>query len=318
LPEARDPLPVADRSLVRAAIAFDAPSGERIWNRFSSSWRDRLRAAWADALARGTDADAALDALRREHAAGARPDPARVHASWWARALQEESPAVRHAVAASAPESIRRELGLEPGGPNGAGRAIPEAVRYALSLWSERLVGGPPPGVDDTPVVRAMTGLPPRSVARLVGAVALAKWAYATSVEGPPPKAEARRALTGRRRSLLESFRGRWPSPDKRAAQLARLDLDHHVDGKKDDLQKLGLVTLSRLLAVVEPQRTRWVLQHVPYHVAKFMRSRTGLKTPHIAGAELVEWEQSLFDAAWDRLHAEGRLPASPPQGEPH
>ena len=43
---------------------------------------------------------------------GPRPrvDPARVHPSWWARGLQDESPSVRRAVVAAAPEPIRGQV----------------------------------------------------------------------------------------------------------------------------------------------------------------------------------------------------------------
>jgi hypothetical protein len=60
-----------------------------------------LRAAWF--AMPGLDPETARDRLRREHAALARPDLSRVHPSWWVRALKEETPSVRRAVAANVP-----------------------------------------------------------------------------------------------------------------------------------------------------------------------------------------------------------------------
>ncbi len=302
----------SDRALVLAAIAFEDPKGDRVWHRFAPAWRDRLRDAWADALAHGTDRGAAREALAREHVAEARPDPGRVHASWWIRALQEESPAVQAAVLAHASEPVRSilrdGLKLEDAVPTTARKAHPEAVRWALSLWAERLVGGLPAVEDDPPVVAALTGLPNRDLARLIATVALAKWAYVLAAAGEPPKADPSRTLRPRQLARLERLRAGWNQPDPRAARLARLDLEHHVVGDgEEDLRKLGLITFARLLARADPLRMRWALQHLPYPVAKFVRSRSGLKTPFIHGRELIAWEETLFQAAQDLLGDEAR-----------
>lgn len=316
----------SDRALTLAAIAFDGPGGDRLWHRFAPAWRDHLRAAWADALARGIDGDAARDALARAHAAESRPDPARVHPSWWARALDAESPAVRAAVLTHAPEPIRATLrdalGLRDAAnaPAPGPAAHPDALRWALALWAERLVGGPPPGDDDPPVVVAVATLPHRDLNRLIAAVALAKWAYVLASGGPPTRADPDHALTARQLERLGRLRARWDATDPRAAQLARLDLDHHVVGEdQEDLRKLGLITFARLLARVDPHRTRWTLQHLPYPAAKFVRSRSGLKTPFLHGRELVAWEETLFQAAQEALRDEARHgPASDPESPTH
>src|SRR5262245_52779954 len=97
----------ADRALLRALAGWGRAGGERFWDHFSPAWRDRLRAGWESGAAGVAAPEAAVEILGREHAAEARPDPDRVHPSWWVRALQDESPAVRRAVAIHAPEPIR-------------------------------------------------------------------------------------------------------------------------------------------------------------------------------------------------------------------
>jgi hypothetical protein len=72
------------------------------------------------------------------------------------------------------------------------------------------------------------------------------------------------------------------------------------------DGSRLGLITFARLLDVVEPYRVRWALQHLPYPVAKVVRSLMNPKTP--PNAPLALWETQVLRAAWDRLHAEGAL----------
>ena len=76
---------------------------------------------------------------------------------------------------------------------------------------------------------------------------------------------------------------------------------------------RLGLLTVSRLLADCEPFRLRWALQHWPYSIVKQTRSllsSAGKRTPgELAG------ETELLKAAWERLRLEGRMQES--NGEP-
>ncbi len=98
----------------RAGLGGDLGPG--FWDALRPSWRGRLVAA-RDA-APPVDAAAALDRLRRAHRDEARPDLGRVHPSWWVRALQGETPAVRLAVVSGFPpavrEPLRAALGLPP------------------------------------------------------------------------------------------------------------------------------------------------------------------------------------------------------------
>ncbi len=204
----------------------------------------------------------------------------------------------------SAPDSIREALRSEAGteeSTSSSRPAHPEALRVALSLWSERLVGGPSAATldDESEVIQLVTG-DAKALSRRLARLSLAKWGYVLACGGPPLKAESKAKLSESQKARIEQFRSLWPNPDSRAGQLGRLDIDHHVAGKPQDLQSLGLVTVARLLASVDPHRARWALQHIPYNLAKFLRSRMGLKTPFIAGDDLVSWEESLFLASAD------------------
>lgn len=308
MPKTSPALGPLDRALVYAAIAFEGQNGgDRIWHRFSPAWRDRLRRAWSDELARGVDSQAAREALARDQADEARPDPDRIHSSWWQRALQEESPAVQAAVLEHVSEPLRSILheGQEPEAPRLSASLAPhpEALQWALALWSERLVGGSAVTEGDPMVVAILTQRDSRELARWIASVALAKWSFVLAAGGEPIQVDPFQLLKPRQLERLGRFRDHWKAPDPRAARLGRLDLEHHVKGDASEgLQKLGLVTFARLLAELDPHRLRWVLQHLPYPVARFLRSRTGLRTPFIHGRELVAWEESLFQAARDLL----------------
>jgi hypothetical protein len=316
-------LTAADRSLVRAALAFGGQGGGRIWTRFVPGWRDRLRGGWAEALTRVLDPEAALELLGRDHRDEARPDPARVHASWWVRALRDESPAVRLAVAARTPgpiaEAIRTGLGLEPGAIEAArgAAAHPGAVAVAGSLWAERIVGGPPPGAEDAPVVVALASLGPRALARLVIDLALAKWGYALAGGGAEP--EAARRLRDRRRARRDAFRRGFEARgvEPHAARLAARDVAECVLGRSGDLRALGLVTVARLLLAVEPFRARWALQHLRYEVARYLRSRMVPPPRRAALHALIAWEAAIFEAAAERSRAEPRFTLPRPGGGP-
>src|SRR4051794_6875987 len=105
----------------------------------------------------------AREALRLDHEGSARPDLDRIHLSWLLRAYLAESPAVRGAISAHAPPPvgalIQRGLGRDLPVPDrepdpGPRRAAdPEAVSWALTLWTERLVGDVPDRDGDPPVI---------------------------------------------------------------------------------------------------------------------------------------------------------------------
>jgi hypothetical protein len=64
------------------------------------------------------------------------------------------------------------------------------------------------------------------------------------------------------------------------------------------------------LLGPVELHRARWALQHVPYPIAKLMRSKNAVP---ISLKSLLAWESWVLEAAWARLLGEGRMAGALP-----
>ncbi|HEV3121877.1 MAG TPA: hypothetical protein VGY53_08250, partial [Isosphaeraceae bacterium] len=134
-------LSTSDRVLVWARLGWGQSDDRRFWSLFRNDWRAQLEAGRANA----PDLETARAALRTEHAAEARVDFERVHPSWWVRGLQDESRAVQRAVASHGPPNVRAALRrglfladdeIKPNQP-----PHPLALRWALNLWPERLVG---------------------------------------------------------------------------------------------------------------------------------------------------------------------------------
>ena len=312
--EAVEPPSTADRALLRSLRAWGGDDVDRAWSRLSAGWRDRL-AEHRRPSERETIEDA-WDALRRDHQASSRPDPARVHPTWFVRALKGESPAVRLAVAANAPESLReplrRGLGLDDRAIAAVRPADPEALRWALALWAERLVGDVAERPDDPPVVVALSRLGPRDLARLVRAAGLAKLAFAIEGTGPRPDDEARARFSTLDRVRLGYFRRHVGRADPRLVAMARDDLGVIGGEWRRGHPRLGLLTFGRLLTLAETHRARWAVQHIPYPIARLLR---GQETPKLSARALGAWEGWVLEAAWARLLTEGRL--SGPDGGP-
>jgi hypothetical protein len=296
---------------VRALAAWGRSDDERFWDRFRAERRDRLRAAWDAGGAALADAASARAALAAEHAAEARPDPSRVHPSWWVRALQEESPAVRRAVAAHGPEPIgsalRAGLPLGPDDLPPDRPPHPEALSWALALWPERLVGGPATREDDPPVIAALTRLDRPVLYRLALIAGLAKLAYALGSPDAPIGSGARGLKRDRDRERAIQFQKGWDPFDPALVRVARLDLGA-AKGRGHTLPRLGLITFGRLLARAEPHRTRWALQHLPYDLAKFMRTKMAQLPSEAPAPAILAWERRIFRASCARARQEGRL----------
>ena len=316
VPEVSDSPSTADRALLRSFRAWGGRDFDRSSGRFSEAWRDRLRTAWPSE-ARATP-DRAEAELRRDHEASSRPDPSRIHASWFVRALNAESPAVRLAVARHAPSvlraPLRRGLGIEVDDATDDRPADPDALGWALALWAERLVGDVPDREDDPPVIVALTRLAPRELSRLVKVCGLVKHAFATDGPGPSEFDEALVRFTPVDRVRLAFFRRYIGAPDARLVPPARHDLTAIEGDRRRGHARIGLLTFGRLLASAEPHRARWAMQHVPYPVARLMRSK---QTPPLPRKALVSWESWVLEAARARLLAEGRLPADPASPSP-
>jgi len=297
----------SDRSLARAMRAWGGHDPERFSARLSPGWRDRLAANRA-ATSREKP-DAAWASLRADHEGSARPDPSRVHPTWFVRALAGESPAVRLAVIANVPgplgEALRLGLGVDPSELSPDRAPDPEAIGWALALWAERLVGDVPRLDDDPPVVLALSRLAPRELARLVKACGLAKHAFATPGHGPSPLDESLARFTPLDRVRLGFFRRHVGTPDPRLVPLAKADLGAIEGDRRRAFARVGLLTFGRLLASVEPHRGRWALQHLPYPIARKLRVKAVAGLPAKA---VLAWEAWVMEAAWARLLAEGRL----------
>jgi hypothetical protein len=303
-------LTISDRALLHAWRAWGRDD-DHLWSRFEPAWAERIRAGAATSEGSGAEATSSREWLRREHAAEARADLSRVHPTWWIRGLREESPAVQLAVAAFAPPSIREAVkaGLAPDEGNlAAGRPPhPEALTWALALWTERLVGGPAVRPDDPPAIAALTRLDRHSQLRLIATVGLAKLAVALAEDDPESPSHASEGLRPRERERLALFRRNLGPTEPRMVRMARLDLVAARTGEPV-LPRLGLTTIGRLLAAAQSHRVRWALQHLPYPVAKYVRSRMALANALMSGPTLVAWESRVFQAACSRLRDEGRL----------
>jgi hypothetical protein len=310
----------ADRILLMALRAWGGRSGEqsvdaaapdgpgtlrsRLWNRLEPSWGHRLRDAWDHGL--GSDPAAAREVLERAHRAVAHVDPARVHPSWWVRALREESPTVRRVVVAAAPEPVRNPvqtgLLLDNDDLRTDRTPDPDVLAWVMSLWSERLVGGGPVRSDDPPAIVALSGLSPRAGYCLCHCAGIAKLALAG-------RAALDHDTTPAGRARGEWLRDRLAFAGPEFAAVARHDVKAFQGTKLPRLRRtarLGLLTLARLLTDCEPFRVRWALQHWPYTIAKLTRSlmtQDAKRSPVVARVE-----SQVLKTAWDRLNLEERL----------
>ncbi len=303
----------ADRILLLALRAWGGQSANRavdLADRLEASWGRRL----GDAREHGLEFDgpdvleptSARQELGQAHWASMHVDPVRVHPSWWVRALREESPAVRRVVAARAPDqfrdSVQGGLLLDNDDLRTDREPEPEVLAWAMSLWSERLVGGGPDRGDDPPAILALSVLSPRAGYRLCHFAGIAKLALA----GPAAIDRDSRPV-GRARA--EWFKERLAFAGPEFGAVARHDfkaLQGTRQPRRRRPARLGLLTIARLLVDCEPFRLRWALQHWPYTIAKFTRS---LMTADSKPSPVVSnVESQVLKIAWDRLNLEGRL----------
>jgi len=257
-------------------------------DRLAPSWARRMLDVQGDGTTGAGDRAEARERLRDAHRNEVRVDLGRVHASWWARGLREESPSVRRAVVAAAPEPIRArvqaELLLDNDDLQAERAADPEVLAWACSLWTERLVGGEPRKADDPSVIVAMAGPSLRDGYRLCR--------YA---------GEIKLALAGQARADWAS--GFVASSGPEFAVIARHDIQSTPTAKMPQRRlaaRIGLLTIARLLADCEPFRVRWALQHWPYTIAKLVRA---LMPPAAKRSPvMMHVESEVLKAAGDRL----------------
>lgn len=322
-PEIDHPLPptVAERALLRAFLAFgNGPSGAT-WARLSDRWRARLDSI-RGAITNTPDPASARDRLERNHHDEARPDPTRIHPTWWARALSRESPSVRRAVISHAPDPIgpalRRTFAAEADATEDANPPDPDALAWVLALAGERFVGGPAREDDDPPIIRIIAALDGRRYSHLVTGLGLARLAFLGQEDASRP----------RNRDRIAMLRPSLPEPTPELLTLVRDDLAAlHLDAEGGTVRnlppRLGLRSVARLLAPVDPHRTRWALQHLPYPIARSLYEHMSHDQPSLAPALLQRFESDMLLSAVVLLVREGRVdplildePASGP-GEP-
>ena len=324
-----------DHALARAIRAWgqvesgpEAASPGSIWAKFSPAYRERLAGTW-DLAARLTP-ELAWQTLLRDQRASARFDPARVHPSWYVRILEAESPAVRRLVAEHAPEPIRSavrgwldRLGVthewpQPPTKDAGVDVNSRAATWALTLWSERLVGDSAALPADPPIIVALSQLSFRDLVRLARVAGLAKQAFALpGARGPVPELDAVGRVSVADRVRFAYFRRIIGRPDPRLVPLARGDLARVEVDRRRKYAAVGLITLARLLKGCDAHRARWAIQHLPYPIARRVGSLGG--TPEVAAGGLPPravrgWEAWVLEAAWARLLGEGRI--GPGRGE--
>jgi hypothetical protein len=292
--------PAADRSLALAIQAWGGTPGPSFWKRFPESWRESLQEVLSEEAT--PSATGAESALRRALDAQAGADFGQVHPSWWIRALRDESPSVQRAVAGHADPALRpilvAALGVDAAELRPDHEPDPDALRWALELWDERVLRDLPEWPDDPPVILALCRLDFWEVVAVARASGLAKRALAEA-DAPPPRSPAR--------DRFEGFQRLWLASGLPELAEARRCFREFLEGEGSSTRRgwgrLGLVTFGRLLARVEPYRARWALQHLPYSVAR--RIRPTIKD---LGTHHAVWEGAILRAAWERLAAEGLI----------
>ena len=307
-------LPGQTAAIARGWVpAVEPISARSTWAWLETSWRDRTQAAWDPV--EGPDSPVqALELLRGSHRFQCRADLRQVHSSWCDRALQNESPAVRRLLASHGPRA-RTASAVETGDPTTFERALErdpdsEVAGWVRALWTERLVGGEPDWDDEPPVIIAVASLSNLERYRLCQAAGLAKMILAAGLE---PLAAGRPAVQARSVWLG----GRLKSLDARAQEWARREVQKKAGAEfspRRQLALMGLATLARLLADCDPFRTRWALQHLPYPIAKRIRSL--MPGPQRRSSGVSSLESLLLKTAWERLNLEHRITLEHPDSD--
>jgi hypothetical protein len=290
-------------------VTSDCATG--LLRRLETTWSRRLSGLWDSGRWWGDEpggAAAALVQLRRIHHATARVDFARVHPSWWVRALSEESPSVRRLVAGSAPEFLRQRVSdgllLDEFDLTRDHSVGPEVLLWTMTLWSERLVGGEPERADDPPAIIVLSRLSHRAGYALCRYAGLGKLLLAGRGSDQEP-------LPGVGQARVDWFAERLSAAGPEIRAQSRRDIKSSARARVPSRHKsawLGAVTLARLLADCEPFRVRWALQHWPYTIAKLLRTLMPPAPKRVAA--LSQGESLILKTAWDRLNLEDRLPS--------
>lgn len=299
----------ADLALFFCARIWGLPAPSLVHD---TAWR-HLEAAWQERMKRLSgsgetlDSTEALTVLSQSHRDQSRTQPGRVHSSWWIRALQDESPAVRRAVSAYGSLPVRgaaaAAFGFRPGELEGGLPPSTEVLEWVLALWTERLVGGEPPQTAEAPVILALSTLSPLLLYRLCQTIGVAR----TTLAGDPETMLVGQHAWAAEQAWFQSwFQEQFEAAEPRLRSWAGKDLAIARAEKglapRRKLAMRGLTTIGRLLSEAEPFRVRWALQHVPYPIAKRIRPIMAMQTNLPPGH--LQMESILLRAAWERLAA--------------
>lgn len=274
-----------------AVAAWGLPDPARAASRLAPELRARLS---APARPSGSQEGGIIERLLAAHRTQIRPDLSRLHPSWFVRALKDETEAIRVTVGRVAEPEVRIAVAASLPADSPDTRPNAEAVAWSLGLWRERLVGDVATASDDPPVVASLTSGGDRGQARAFLSLGLAKAAYLGDEVGEPdawpPKLAHRLIETRHRLEALER------TPER--LEQARRDLGTADEFRSPHgLTRIGLLSVARLLASMDPYRLRWVLQHLPYPVARQIRA--AIEAPAFLGAEeLAAWERELWQRA--------------------
>ena len=295
---------IADQSFLLALRAWGKGLDAEAHQRLAPEWLDRLDPDRSLSKASGSKPAEAAERLAREARLQRSVDLARVHPSWIVRALRDESPAVRKVVARNAFEPLRSILqrafdDLSTIDARLDRRPDPASVSLALTLWSERLVGDIPQRDDDAVAVVALTRLGPVELARLVERIGLVKIAALSASSQPELRSRRQEWIVDRLRTPGKAAKSSEALMSSDIASLWRFS-ERIASG-------LGLITLGRLAANVDPYRLRWALQHVPYPIARMIRQTSA--SGNAGKDRVVAWEFGTLRTAIGDLDRQGRRP---------
>jgi hypothetical protein len=177
-----------------------------------------------------------LDALRRLHLQQARPDPGRVHKSWYKPLEAKQISPVRRV--------LRAESEAVPGSLNEI------ILESAKTLSAERLVGDAEAWIGDPEIVLFFEHESP------IGWLRMLAWS-----------GRLRRWVAGEKDSFcgLPAFakcsRGEdWPE----IARKSLAQLRTAAKGKPVRASRYGLISLAMLASQVDSRRRQWIFQHLP------------------------------------------------------
>ncbi len=292
-------LPTVDRALLAMAQRDDPAFLQRLTEGLGPAWRDRIPEVRPD----DPELRALADTLPDDHRLTARPVRSAIDPSWFARALRDESPAVRRAVLATLDETDRAQMATDDTAthlpPSSRRQPHPEVLIWVSRFWMERLLGGPigPARRDRTVVwlVETPTGRRDERLGKL-GAAKMALAGEATDADNQLAQfepSESERFWVIRNLSDIEAIAD---LSDEVVIQ-ARLDLGRTLArvGPRPRPSALAWLTIGRLLAHLEPHDLRAVLQRHPYSVASLIRDGRDSLTNHPDPETLVRFETELF-----------------------